>query len=49
MDTLIKCFDDCLGSHRLRGGMVDQLPGSAEEPQYCQGGIPRLTPLRLTP
>lgn len=33
---LIKCFDDCLGSHRLRGGMVDQLPGSAEEPQYVQ-------------
>ena len=27
----------------------DQFHGVLLEPQYCQGGIPRLTPLRLTP
>ena len=27
----------------------DQIHGVLLEPQYCQGGIPRLTPLRLTP
>lgn len=33
---LVKRFDDRLGRHRFRGGVVDQLPGSAEEPQYIQ-------------
>lgn len=32
----VKRFDDCLGGHRASGGMEDQLPGSAEEPQYVQ-------------
>ena len=27
----------------------DQIHGLQLEPQYCQGGIPRLTPHRLTP
>ena len=27
----------------------DQIHGRRLEPQYCQGGIPRMTPLRLTP
>ena len=30
-----------MSSHQLHGVLL--------EPQYCQGGIPRLTPLRLTP
>ncbi len=30
-----------MSSHQIHGVLL--------EPQYCQGGIPRLTPLRLTP
>ncbi len=29
---LVKRFDDRLGCYQVRGGVVDQLPGSAEEP-----------------
>ena len=30
-----------MSSHQIHGVLL--------EPQYCQGGIPRTTPLRLTP
>ena len=30
-----------MSSHQIHGILL--------EPQYCQGGIPRMTPLRLTP
>lgn len=33
---LVKRFDDRLGGHWFGGSVVDQLPRSAEEPQYVQ-------------